>query len=141
RCLFHVRFRPGWINSFSGFRARPPGIKRDVSLVRTNERITLFLQARSSSSRLPLKALLSIGGMPLSLLVARRAMNRGRPLLLATSAEASDDALAALFSGAGIPVYRGSLDDPLKRFAEAARGLRDEDWIVRLTGDNPLPDG
>lgn len=109
--------------------------------MRTNERITLFLQARSSSSRLPLKALLSIGGMPLSLLVARRAMNRGRPLLLATSAEASDDALAALFSGAGIPVYRGSLDDPLKRFAEAARGLRDEDWIVRLTGDNPLPDG
>ncbi|NLE48758.1 MAG: NTP transferase domain-containing protein [Sandaracinaceae bacterium] len=104
-------------------------------------RIIIFLQARSSSSRLPMKALLPIGGMPLALLVAKRAMNRDRPLLLTTSDEPSDDALSALFKGEGIEVFRGDLDDPLARFEAAARPLRDDDWIIRITGDNPLPDG
>lgn len=92
-----------------------------------------------------MKALLPLGGplggIPLALLVAKRAMNGGRPLTLATSVEESDDRLAAIFEAEGIPIHRGSLDDPLARFEGAASALSGDDLVVRITGDNPLPDG
>ena len=104
-------------------------------------RFRIILQARTTSQRLPAKALLPIGGLPLAVLCARRLQNSGRELVLATSDDASDDELARVSEGAGIRVFRGSLDDVMHRFSECARDLRDEDVIVRATADNPLPDG
>jgi len=104
-------------------------------------RYRIVLQARTTSQRLPAKVLLPIGGLPLAVLCARRLQNSGRELVLATSDDASDDQLARLCEGAGIRVFRGSLDDVLHRYAECTQDLRDDDVVVRATADNPLPDG
>jgi spore coat polysaccharide biosynthesis protein SpsF (cytidylyltransferase family)/aryl-alcohol dehydrogenase-like predicted oxidoreductase len=101
----------------------------------------ILIQGRLSSSRLPGKSLLPIVAMPALVLCARRAMNRGGNVLVATSSHSSDDALVQALEKHRIPVMRGSLDDVLSRFEAATRELADNDTVVRLTGDNMLPDG
>lgn len=103
-------------------------------------RVRVVLQARTSSSRLPAKVLLPLGGLPLIVLAARRVASTRHELVVATSTEASDDRLAATLAEAGLGVVRGSLDDVLGRFVEAVADLAEDDVVVRLTGDNPVPD-
>jgi spore coat polysaccharide biosynthesis protein SpsF (cytidylyltransferase family)/aryl-alcohol dehydrogenase-like predicted oxidoreductase len=98
------------------------------------------LQARLSSSRLPGKALLPLGGMPIVELIARRASRTGYEVVVATSEETDDDPLAVTVAQAGLGVVRGSLDDVLGRFATATADLAPSDIVVRLTGDNPFVD-
>ncbi len=99
------------------------------------------LQARTSSSRLPGKVLLPVLGQPMILRQIERLKRAKRldALVLATSTDASDDALAEVVATSGIPVHRGSLDDVLERFITAAAPF-DPRWVVRLTGDCPLAD-
>ena len=103
--------------------------------------VLVVLQSRLSSSRLPGKALLSVGGRPMVVLAAQRAGNAGHPVMVATSDESDDDVIAAACTAAGVHVVRGPLDDPLARFVLAAEGLGDDAVVVRLTGDNVVPDG
>ncbi len=99
------------------------------------------IQSRTSSSRLPAKALLPIGAMPMAVLAARRAANTGRQVIVATSEDASDDQLAEIFAKHGLNCFRGKLDDPLGRFVAALSDLPDQTKVIRLTADNVLPDG
>lgn len=101
----------------------------------------VILQARMSSSRLPGKALLRLGGIESAVLAALRAGNAGHHVVLATSNRQSDTVLARRAFDNGIAVFRGDLDDVRSRFVQLSRDLRDEDIIVRLTGDNLFPDG
>jgi len=101
----------------------------------------VVIQARTGSARLPGKVLLPLGGYPSVVLTAKRAANRGHRVVVATSVEKSDDALCELLSEAAIPFVRGSLHDVLGRYLEVAKDLADDDWLVRLTGDNVFPDG
>jgi spore coat polysaccharide biosynthesis protein SpsF len=101
----------------------------------------VVLQARTNSSRLPGKVLLSIGGMPLIVLASKRAANTGRSVLVVTSDEFSDDALAETLRQNSIEVFRGDLNNTLKRFVDALAGYGDATRVVRLTGDNIIPDG
>jgi spore coat polysaccharide biosynthesis protein SpsF (cytidylyltransferase family)/aryl-alcohol dehydrogenase-like predicted oxidoreductase len=107
----------------------------------SRRRLRIVLQARTTSTRLPAKGLLPIGGVPLALLCARRLGTTGREVILATSEERSDDLLAALAAEHGIRVYRGSLNDVLSRFLGCIADLANEDLVVRATADNPVPDG
>jgi spore coat polysaccharide biosynthesis protein SpsF (cytidylyltransferase family) len=112
------------------------GIRQPMST-----RTVALIQARMSSSRLPGKVLEPLQGMPLIVYMARRAA-RARlldELRIVTSTDASDDALADAVSAAGLPVFRGSLDDVLDRYAAAAAASNAGE-IVRLTGDCPLID-
>jgi spore coat polysaccharide biosynthesis protein SpsF len=100
-----------------------------------------IIQARVSSSRLPGKVLKPILGKPMltrQIERLKRAKSLDR-LVVATSADATDDAVAALAADAGVGCWRGSLNDVLDRFVGTARahGARD---VVRLTGDCPLAD-
>lgn len=99
------------------------------------------LQARTGSRRLPGKALLNFHGLPMVALAALRARNRGGRVVLATSDHPSDDALAETAGRYDIPVVRGPLNDVLGRFLLAIDGIADSAPVVRLTGDNLLPDG
>ena len=103
-------------------------------------RTRVIIQSRLSSSRLPGKGMLTVGGRPITVLAALRAGRTGIETVVATSDQPEDDVIAAETLRAGVPVVRGSLEDPLSRFVLAARGLDPEDVIVRLTADNVLPD-
>lgn len=103
--------------------------------------ILAILQARMSSSRLPGKVLKDIVGKPMILRQVeriRRATSLDR-LLIATSDDPSDDPLYATCLDNGLSCFRGSLDDVLDRFYQAAKEFH-PDYIVRLTGDCPLTD-
>ena len=103
-------------------------------------RTRVVIQSRLSSSRLPGKALLTIGGMPLVELVARRASRSGHEVVVATSEERDDGRIAEHLRSVGVPVVRGPLDDVLGRFVLATADLDPTDRVVRLTGDNPVAD-
>ena len=104
-------------------------------------RTRIVLQARTTSSRLPAKSLLPIGGQPLAVLCARRLGAAGHDVVLATSNDPSDDLLTLTARQAGLTVFRGSLNNVLQRFVHCIADLKDDDIIVRATADNPLPDG
>jgi spore coat polysaccharide biosynthesis protein SpsF len=103
--------------------------------------LTAVIQARASSVRLPGKVLREVRGKPLLQYLVdglRHAASLDR-LVLATSDDLGDDAVAALGTRIGLSVVRGPLDDVLARFLLAAErfGLR---ALVRVNGDSPLLD-
>ena len=100
-----------------------------------------IVQARMSSTRLPGKCLAEIEGRPLLWHTVSRtsAAKVCDEVLVATSTEASDDAIEEYCLGQSIPVFRGSLEDVLDRFYRAA-GSRGAETIVRTTADCPLLD-
>lgn len=85
--------------------------------------------------------MLSVAGRPLVVLAAQRAGNAGADVVVATSDRAEDEVIANAVAEAGITVVRGPLDDPLARFGIACHDLAEDDVVVRLTGDNVVPDG
>jgi spore coat polysaccharide biosynthesis protein SpsF (cytidylyltransferase family)/aryl-alcohol dehydrogenase-like predicted oxidoreductase len=101
----------------------------------------IILQARTSSTRLPGKVLLPVAGHPSSVLAALRAANQGMQLVVATSDDPTDDHLAAVLQNHGVQVFRGPMSDVLARYFLAAANLTDECAVIRLTGDNVVPDG
>jgi spore coat polysaccharide biosynthesis protein SpsF len=104
--------------------------------------ILAILQARMSSTRLPGKVLRPILGRPmLSWQIDRikRSKTIDR-LVVATSLEASDDAIQAFCDANGVPCYRGALHDVLARFHGAVEAFGPAEQIIRLTGDCPLID-
>jgi spore coat polysaccharide biosynthesis protein SpsF len=104
--------------------------------------VLAILQARASSSRLPGKVLATILGQPMlarQIERLRRAHSIDR-LVVATSGDGSDDALATLCTELGVACYRGSLNDVLARFHGAYGAYGPAQNVVRLTGDCPLID-
>jgi spore coat polysaccharide biosynthesis protein SpsF len=103
--------------------------------------ILAIVQARMSSSRLPGKVLKEIMGKPmLSLLLERlRYAKHIDRIIIATSDDETDDILAQFCENYSIDCFRGSLEDVLDRFYQAALAYKAE-HIVRITGDCPLID-
>jgi spore coat polysaccharide biosynthesis protein SpsF len=103
-------------------------------------RAGIILQARYNSSRLPGKALEVVAGRTILEHCLRRLIRAGvAHVVLATTQEPEDDALAAIAGRLRAAVYRGDTADVLGRFASAAR-VFDLDPVVRATGDNPAVD-
>jgi spore coat polysaccharide biosynthesis protein SpsF len=103
--------------------------------------VLAILQARMSSSRLQGKVLADVQGAPMLARQIER-IRRSRKvdeLCLATSTAVSDDPVAALCEGIGVRVARGSLEDVLDRYYQAALPVRPA-HVVRVTGDCPLID-
>ncbi|AVX06119.1 hypothetical protein MXMO3_03616 (plasmid) [Maritalea myrionectae] len=104
-------------------------------------RFRVILQARTTSSRLPSKVLLPVGGMALSVLAAKRAARGGADVVVAIPDSAQDRQLARTLTQADLRVIQGPLDDVLGRFLLGTQDLDDSAICVRLTCDNPFPDG
>ncbi|MBX7199604.1 MAG: glycosyltransferase family protein [Rhodospirillaceae bacterium] len=103
--------------------------------------ILAVLQARVSSSRFPGKVLAPLLGQPMLFRQIER-VRRCREiqdLVVATSTDPSDDALAEACGSHGVKVARGNLNDVLDRFITAATPFNPA-AVVRLTGDCPLAD-
>jgi glutamate-1-semialdehyde 2,1-aminomutase len=100
-----------------------------------------IIQARMGSMRFPQKVIRSICGKPMiELLLARLAKAKNiDQIILATSTDKRNDELATMVEQLGFTVYRGSEDDVLDRYYQAAKNVKG-DIIVRITGDCPLID-
>jgi spore coat polysaccharide biosynthesis protein SpsF len=103
-------------------------------------RVGIITQARTTSTRLPRKVLLPIGGRTVLDHHLDRLVRSGLPVLVATTTNETDDEIEALASGRGLAVHRGSESDVLSRFAECA-AEHSLDVVVRVTSDCPLIDG
>jgi len=106
-----------------------------------SRQLLVVIQSRLSSTRLPAKALLPLGGRPAVVLCAQRASNLGLPVVVAITDETADDAIATELALAGVACFRGSEVDVLQRFERATHDLPEHATVVRLTADNVLPDG
>lgn len=100
-----------------------------------------ILQARTSSTRLPGKVIKQILGQPmLARQLERNLRSRNiDKLIVATSDRVDDQPIADLCEEIGVECFRGSLNDVLDRYYQAALE-GGADHIVRLTGDCPVAD-
>jgi len=101
----------------------------------------VFIQARMSSRRLPGKVLAPLAGRPMIAWVVGRVaevVSRSR-IVVATSVSPSDDPLAAYAGQLGVGVFRGDLDNVVKRFQDCLQA-HPADWLVRVCADSPLLD-
>ena len=102
---------------------------------------TVIIQARIGSTRLPGKALMPILGKPMlwyTIESLKRSPGVDR-VVLAIPDNKKDLPLTGLADSCGIWVYRGSEENVLQRFYEAAQCFED-DYYFRATGDNPIMD-
>ena len=103
--------------------------------------ILAIVQARMSSQRLPGKVMKEILGRPLITytLERLRAARQIDKIILATSDDKTNDPLCRCVEGLGYAVFRGSEDDVVDRFYQAAKKFQ-ATHVVRITGDCPLLD-
>lgn len=94
-----------------------------------------------SSRRFPGKVLAPLSGRPVvaHVLASVAKVVPARLIVVATSAEASDDPLAAYVRALGIQVFRGPLDDVVERFRRCLT-RHPCDWFFRICADSPLLD-
>ncbi len=107
----------------------------------SNKRVVAIVQGRVDSSRLPGKVLMEVGGKPMLQYVVDRVRLASLvdEVVVATTQDASDDRIEELCSNLSIACYRGSTQDVLDRFYQAAICYQAE-VVVRITGDCPLVD-
>jgi spore coat polysaccharide biosynthesis protein SpsF len=106
-----------------------------------DHKVVAIIQTRMGSSRLPGKALSLVSGQPLLALIVKRILPSKYidQLVVATTKLSHDDAIEVLANELNVPCFRGSEEDCLDRYYQAAKKYK-ADIIVRLTGDNPLID-
>jgi len=106
------------------------------------DRTAIILQARMGSRRLPGKSLMTLAGRTLLEHCIARLEAADLPIVVATTDRPEDDVIDAAARRNGALVFRGSSDDVLRRYIDAARTF-EIGTVIRATADNPLvdPDG
>jgi spore coat polysaccharide biosynthesis protein SpsF len=101
----------------------------------------LIIQARMGSTRLPGKVLQPIAGRSMLERTCRRASRATLidQTVVATSVDPQDDLIVGECERLEVPCFRGSEEDVLDRFYQAAIAY-EADFIVRVTSDCPLID-
>lgn len=101
----------------------------------------LIIQARTGSSRLPNKVLKEICGKPMLQHIIERVKNCANVdhIIVATTEKEDDKKITSLCQEVGIECYRGSENDVLDRYYQAAH-LYNPENVIRVTADCPLID-
>jgi spore coat polysaccharide biosynthesis protein SpsF (cytidylyltransferase family) len=113
-----------------------PADKSDIS-----QRHLVVIQCRYNSTRLPGKAMMLLGGIPMLSFLLKR-LKAGLPeerfkIILATTKDAADDIIANLGEEEEVEVLRGDENDVLERYLRCLEGFP-ADIVVRVTADNPF---
>jgi spore coat polysaccharide biosynthesis protein SpsF len=103
--------------------------------------VAAVVQARMGSTRLPGKVLEAIAGTPMlgHVLQRAKAIPGVDMVILATTSAVKDASLVALAKKYGARCFRGSENDVLERYYQAAKA-NGVDTVVRVTADCPLLD-
>jgi spore coat polysaccharide biosynthesis protein SpsF len=104
--------------------------------------ILAILQTRMISPRLPGKAMERLRGEPMiwrQIERIRRARSVGK-VVVATSADPSDEVLAGFLVAQGQTVFRGAADNLAQRFMRCVEAAGPVTHVVRLKGDSPFVD-
>lgn len=99
----------------------------------------ILLSVREKATRLPGKVLKSLGGVNVTQFLIRRLRTSAKAKLVAvaTSTDPRDAVLAELAEREGVAAFRGSPDDKLYRYRDAARAFG-ADFVVVVDGDDPF---
>lgn len=104
--------------------------------------IKIIIQARTGSTRLPQKMILPFyenQGI-FSLILSRLTSSiKKENIILATSTSENNDVLVDIAESYGVNCFRGSENDVLQRFIDAATEFKAEK-IIRVCADNPFLD-
>jgi spore coat polysaccharide biosynthesis protein SpsF len=100
----------------------------------------IFITARLKSTRLPMKALVDVGGRPLlAYQIERLRAVCDIPLVICTSNHPQDDPLEAFAKEMGCLCFRGSEEDVLDRYLQCANQY-DVDRLYITYADEPFAD-
>lgn len=104
-------------------------------------KVTVVIQARTGSSRLPGKVLLCAAGAPLLQRMIERVCAARTPseIVVATTTMPADDEICEIARTAGVAWLRGHATDCLDRHVAAGRATR-ADIVVKIPSDCPLID-
>lgn len=103
--------------------------------------ITVIIQARTGSTRLPGKVMKELCGKTVLAHDIERVSQAKMvdEIIIATTTHDSDDVIVQEAERLGVKVFRGSEDDVLSRYYFAAKEA-EADVVVRITSDCPLID-
>lgn len=104
-------------------------------------KIEIFVQARMGSTRLPGKVLKHVLGKPLLFYLVERLqrVSEADGLTILTTTLPEDDLIVDFCQKQHVKCFRGSSEDVLDRYYQAAL-LQRPDAVVRITADCPLAD-
>ena len=104
--------------------------------------VAAIVQARMGSTRLPGKSLMLLAGKPLVGRVIERIRTATKidKLILAIPDNIENDPLERLGKSYGVQIFRGSENDLVDRYYNAAKNVSCK-YVVRIPADNPVPQG
>ena len=102
------------------------------------EKVVAIIQARMGSKRLPGKSMVDLAGKPLIWHVLTRVKRCKKidEIVLATTTREEDDVLADIARECRVSIFRGSENDLVDRYYQAAKKFK-ADIVVRICADNP----
>ena len=103
--------------------------------------VSLIIQARLGSTRLPNKVLKPLAGKPMIYRIVERVnrCNEIDNLILAIPDNKQNEKLSKIKFNKKIKIFKGSENNLVKRYYDAAKKFK-TDIIVRLPGDNCMPE-
>jgi spore coat polysaccharide biosynthesis protein SpsF len=104
-------------------------------------KVTLIIQARMGSSRLPGKSMMDLAGAPLvgRILERVKRCRRVDEIVLAIPDTSENKVLSDLGSSYGVTIFAGSENDLVERYYQAALASN-ASFVVRLPADNATPE-
>lgn len=105
-----------------------------------SEKVVGFITVRSSSKRLPQKCLLPFGDGNILNHVISRALFCGIEPVICTSTDKTDDIIEKIAYEDGVKIFRGSLTNKIKRWADCASNFKLKSFHT-IDADDPFFDG
>ncbi len=104
-------------------------------------RVSLIIQARCGSTRLPNKSLKLLAGKPLIYRIVERVSKckEVNDIILAIPDNKKDDKFLKINFNSNVKIFRGSENNLVERYYEAGKKFN-TDIVVRLPGDNCMPE-